>query len=77
MTTLTKRSTIYFDPKIHRALRLKSVETDKSLSEIVDDAIRRALVEDQIDLQAFEERADESLTSFDDFLNELKRDGKI
>ncbi|MDA8126105.1 MAG: CopG family transcriptional regulator, partial [Deltaproteobacteria bacterium] len=40
MRTLTTRATIYLDPEIHRALRLKAIETSQSLSKLVNDAVR-------------------------------------
>ncbi|NQT71972.1 MAG: CopG family transcriptional regulator [Chloroflexi bacterium] len=77
MTTRTKRATIYLDPDLHRALQLKSIETSRSISEVVNDAVKLALSEDVEDLAAFEERANEPLMSFEDTLKELKRNGKI
>ena len=77
MTTRTKRATIYLDPELHRALKLKSIETSRSISEVVNEAISVALAEDVEDLAAFEERASEPLISFEDALKELKRNGKI
>ena len=77
MTTRTKRATIYLDPDLHRALQLKSIETSRSISEVVNDAVKLALAEDVEDLTAFEERANEPLLSFEDTLKELKRNGKI
>jgi len=77
MSVLTKRSTIYFDSKIHRALRIKSAETEKSLSDIVNDALKIMLEEDRIDLEAFDERKNEPLISLHNVLKGLKRDGKI
>ncbi len=77
MTTRTKRATIYLDPELHRALKLKSIETSRSISEVVNEAISMALAEDVEDLAAFEERASEPLISFEDALKELKRNGKI
>ncbi len=77
MNTETKRATIYLDKAIHRALRLKAAETSRSMSEIVNQAIRQALAEDAEDLAAFEERADESLVSYENMLKELKEDGRI
>ena len=61
MATQTKRAPIYFDPNLHKALRLKAVETSRSISELVNEAVREALSEDAEDLLAFEERADEAL----------------
>lgn len=72
-----KRATVYFDPQLHRALRIKAAETDRSISELVNEAIRQSLLEDMEDLAAFEERAAEPNLAFEDVLKELKRGGKI
>ncbi len=77
MATQTKRATIYFDPSLHKALRLKAVETSRSVSELVNEAVREALSEDADDLLAFEERADESLISYEEMVKRLKKDGRI
>lgn len=77
MTTQVKRATIYLDPELHKALRLKAVETSSSVSELVNKAVREALSEDAEDIKAFEERAGESLLSYDEMVKRLKRDGKI
>ncbi|MDP7640110.1 MAG: ribbon-helix-helix protein, CopG family [Candidatus Hydrogenedentes bacterium] len=77
MTELTKRATVYLDPALHKALRLKSIETARSISELINDAIREELAEDADDLAAFESRKKEPTVTFDDFVKELKRDGKI
>lgn len=77
MKTKTKRATIYLDPDLHKALRIKAAETDHSISEIVNDAIKYSLAEDSIDLAAFEDRKDEPLIAFEDVLKELKKNGKI
>jgi plasmid stability protein len=71
------RSTFYLDPALHRALRLKAASTRRSMSEIVNDAIREALREDQEDLAAFAERADEKTLSYEEFLAQLKADGTL
>ena len=76
-TVLTKRATVYLDPHLHRALRLKSVETSRSLSDLLNDAIRDELADDAEDLAAFDTRKNEPTVAFEDFLKELKRDGKI
>lgn len=77
MATQTKRATIYFDPNLHKALRLKAVETSRSVSELVNEAVREALSEDAEDLLAFEKRADEALISYDEMVKRLKKDGCI
>ncbi|HPA47740.1 MAG TPA: CopG family transcriptional regulator [bacterium] len=77
MNTPTKRSTIYFDPAIHHALRLKSVHAGKTVSELVNDAVRLALCEDEEDLAAFRERAHEPVMTFEELLKDLKAHGKL
>ena len=77
MTTLTKRATVYLEPTLHRALRLKSIETSRSLSELLNDAVRAELAEDAEDLGIFDARKNEPTINFEDFVKELKRNGKI
>jgi len=77
MATQSKRATIYFDPHLHKALRLKAVETSRSVSELVNEAVKEALAEDAVDLLAFDERADEPLISYDEMIKRLKKDGRI
>jgi len=72
-----KRATVYFDPELHRALKLKAAETDQSLSELVNEAVKLSLAEDAEDLAAFEERAREPNLVFEDVVKDLKRRGKI
>ena len=75
-----KRATIYFDPALHRMLRLKAAETDRSISDLVNDAIRAALAEDAEDFEAFEAfeaREAEPDYSFEDAVKDLKRRGKL
>ena len=77
MSDLSIRSTIYFEPDIHRALRLKAASTHRSLSDIVNDSLRQALREDQEDLAAFEERVAEPTMTYEALLNDLKAHGKL
>jgi hypothetical protein len=77
MDTSQKRATVYFDPALHRALRLKAAETDRSLSDLVNEAVRLSLAEDAEDLSAFEERAGEPNLPFEAVVRELKRSGKL
>jgi hypothetical protein len=75
--TPTKRATIYLDAPLHRALRLKAAETDASVSELVNAAVRRSLAEDADDLAAFRDRASEPRVSFEDVVRDLKKRGKL
>ena len=73
----TKRATVYFDPDLHRALRMKAAETERSLSDLVNSAVRRSLANDADDLAAFEDRVKEPSLDFEDVLKDLKRRGKL
>ena len=73
----TRRTTIYLDPEIHRALRMKAAVTDRPLSDLVNDAVRAALAEDAADLAAFDDRASEPDLAFEDVLRDLKQRGKL
>jgi hypothetical protein len=77
MAVETKRSTIYLETDLHRAIRVKSAHTNRSMSEIVNDAVRIALLEDEKDLRAFEESSNEPLMTYEELLSRLKADGKI
>ncbi len=77
MTTVHKRATVYFDEDLHRALRLKAVETERTMSDLVNEAVKLALAEDAEDLAAFEERAQERNLPFENVVKDLKRRGKI
>ena len=77
MSDLSKRSTVYFEPDIHQALRVRAVNTQQSVSEFVNEAVRRALREDQEDLSAFDERVAEPVISDEALLNDLKSHGTL
>ncbi len=77
MATQSKRTTIYLDPDLHKALRLKAVTISRSVSELVNDAVRGCLAEDAEDIEAFEERMEEPLISYDEMVKKLKKDGRI
>lgn len=72
-----KRATVYFEPEIHRALRLKAATSDKSISDMVNDAVKLSLAEDVDDLEAFEKRKREPSLDFQQFVKALKRRGKL
>jgi plasmid stability protein len=72
-----KRATVYFDPGLHKALRIKAAQTEQSLSELVNAAIRQSLAEDAEDLAAFDDRAREPNLAFEEVLKDLKRRGKL
>ncbi len=73
----SKRATVYFEPELHKAIRLKAAHTHRSISEIVNDAVRLSLREDQEDLAAFEDRVAEPVMSYEALLKDLKAHGKL
>ena len=77
MSTGAKRATVYLEPDLHRALRLQSIETSRSMSALINDAVRREMAEDTDDLAAFDERAREPVVDFEEFVKTLKRDGTL
>ncbi len=72
-----RRVTVYFEPDVHRALKLKAASSDRSVSEMVNDAVRMTLAEDAEDLDAFEKRAQEPELAFEEFVKGLRRRGKL
>lgn len=75
--SIPQRATIYFDRDLHKALRLKAAETHRSVSEIVNDAVRHALREDSDDLAAAEDRVAEPTITYEALLKDLKAHGKL
>ena len=73
----SKRATVYFEPALHQAIRLKAAHTHRSVSDIVNDAVRLALREDHEDLEAFEDRVAEPVISYEALLKDLKAHGKL
>jgi len=75
--SLAKRATVYLDPDLHRALRMKAAETDKSVSELVNASLRQTLAEDADDLASFRAREKEPNLDFEAFVRDLRRRGKL
>ena len=71
------RATIYLNEELHRALKMKAAATDRTISEIVNEAVRRDLAEDGDDLAAFEDRADEPVYAFEEVVRMLRERGKL
>ena len=74
---MTRRSTVYFEAEIHKALRMKAATTERSISDLVNDAVRQALREDQEDLASYDERVAEPTITYQALLDDLKTHGKI
>ena len=77
MTTQSRRTTIYMDPDLHKALRLKAAALSRTVSDLVGEAVRISLAEDAEDIAAFEDRVKEPLVSYDEMVKRLKKDGRI
>ncbi|GAB3673900.1 CopG family transcriptional regulator [Salinisphaera aquimarina] len=77
MTAASKRSTIYFDEQLHAALRLKAAHTHRSVSDLVNEAVRASLAGDQEHLAAFSDRVAEPTMSYEALLDDLKAHGEL
>ena len=77
MDSANKRVTVYLKPEFLRALKVKAAETEYSVSDLVNSAVKHALLEDAADLEAFEKRSGDALVSFADVVKKLRRDGKL
>lgn len=74
---MLKRTTVYLDSKLHQAVRMKAVQNNSSLSDVVSEGLRLVLKEDAIDLQAVKNRMREPSRSYEAVLKDLKRDGLL
>jgi hypothetical protein len=77
MAVQAKRATVYLEPNLHKALRLKAAETSTSVSELINNAVRDAMAADAEDFSAFEERVGEPLIGYDEMVKRLRKDGRI
>jgi plasmid stability protein len=77
MGTELKRATIYFDPRLHRALRLRAAEMERSVSDLANEAVKRSLAEDAEDLAAFEARSGEPNLLFENVLKDMRKRGLL
>jgi hypothetical protein len=77
MPASAKRSTVYLEPEVHRVLRLKAAETDRTISDLVNEALKHSLAEDAEDLAAFDERTRERSVSFEKAVRDMRRRGKL
>jgi hypothetical protein len=75
--SIPKRATVYFDPEVHKALRLRAAASDQSISDMVNEAVRASLAEDAMDLAAFAKRKREPSVSFDSFVQGMKQRGLL
>jgi len=73
----SKRATVYLDPDLHKVLKMKAAETSRSISDLVNEAVRHEMTEDQADLEVFEQRVKEPTVSYEKLLKDLKAHGKI
>jgi len=69
----TQRTTVYLNPQLYRALKIKAATVNRRVSELINDAVRMALREDALDEEAFRKRLNEPSRAFSEVLRELKR----
>jgi hypothetical protein len=75
--SLSKRATVYFDPDIHKTLKVRAAETSSSISDIIDNLLRNEFLADQEDLKVYRERLSEPTISYERLISDLKKNGKI
>jgi len=73
----TARATIYLDRGLFRAVKVKAASSDRTISQLVNDAVRRSLREDAQDLAAFDSRAGQPRRPFEEVVKALKRAGRL
>ena len=73
----SKRATIYFDADVHRALRLRAAACNRSISDMVNEAVRMTLAEDADDLRDADQMQDEESIGFEEFVSSLRNSGRI
>ena len=73
----SKRATVYFDPRLYKELRRRAAQTDRTVSDLVNQAVRTSLAEDAQDLAAFEERKRETSLAFEKVIADFKRRRKL
>ena len=66
---------MYFDPQIHKALRLKAAQENRSISDIVNEAMALLASEDAEDIADFDSRKNEPTVDYANFVASLKNDG--
>jgi hypothetical protein len=76
MNNPNRRVTVYLKPEYHRALRVKSAETEHSVSDLVNSAVKQALLEAAADLEAFEKRSGEKRRAFEAVVEALDGSGR-
>jgi hypothetical protein len=74
---MNSKATLYLDQKLLKAAKIKAAHTEKTLSYLVNEALRQSLQEDAADYSAFNKRAKESARSLESVLKDMKRDGHL
>lgn len=72
-----RRTTTYLQPDLFKALKMKAAKIDRSVSDLVNEAVRLSLAEDAIDLEAIDQRRNQPDRSFDDFVKDLRKNGRL
>lgn len=71
------RTTITFNDTVFRALKMRSVEADESVSKLVEDAVKYQILEDIEDIEDANAREKEPVYSFDDLVTKFKAEGLL
>lgn len=70
-------TTVYLDPRIARAIKMKAAASGKSVSDFANEGLAALLREDERDLRIFRERKNQPTRDYDEVVREMKRDGLL
>ena len=71
------RTTVYLDPQIHKAVKMRAAQMAMSISDVITEALQMSLREDAVDLKAVRDRVAEPSHSYETVLRNLKKDGLL
>jgi hypothetical protein len=69
---MNAKATLYLDPKLLKAAKIKAAHTEHSLSYLVNEALRMSFKDDTADYEAFEKRGREPARRLSTVLKDLK-----
>jgi len=70
-------TTVYLDPRIARAAKVKAALTGRSLSDLTNEGLAQLLSRDERHLRLAKERRKGKTRPYEEFVKELRRDGLL
>lgn len=75
--TARRATTLYLNPKIAKAAKIKAAITGKSLSTLANEGLALILREDEQLIRLARARSRQPARDYEEFIKELRRDGLI